>query len=103
MTFGFIICMAIVTIVYDVMVAWRWGSSATISWTFAVVSRRWPIVSFLFAAVMGHVFLVRWGPNILSVENVMAAAPLILGLVIGATMAAQKPDPQPAEKDRGDD
>lgn len=83
---------ALALIAYDAWAVCTRGPSATVSWTLAVVSRRWPVVSLACFAVLGHVFLVRWAPNLLSWENAMALGPAILGIVIGATMAAQKPD-----------
>lgn len=102
-TLAVVAAWALSLAVYDALVAWHWGSSATVSWTLAVVSRRWPIVALFIGAVIGHIFLVKWAPDLLTIDNLIGLAVLLGGLAIGATMAAQKPDPRPSDesKDQG--
>lgn len=47
--------------VYDIWVAWRYGTAATISWVTLTRSLRWPFFPFAAGVLCGHLFVGQNG------------------------------------------
>lgn len=43
-------------IIFDLWIAYKKGSNATISWQMLLISKKYPIVPFAIGVVAGHIF-----------------------------------------------
>lgn len=90
--------------VYDILVAIYWGSSATVSWTLALVGQRWPIITGIPFLVLGHICFVRWAPDLFSWRNIWPVLWALAFLAMGALAAPQDPGrPRLSRKRKSED
>lgn len=86
--------------IYDAIIARSFGGSATISWTFHLLGGQWPLFPLAYGVALGRVALVRWTPNLLTLDVAAGLAVLLFGHYLGATTAAQRPA-EPKSKEEG--
>lgn len=98
-TFFVTLSWGIALAVYDGLVKYYWGGEATISWTLAILSRRYPFFPLMMGLLVGHLFLVRWVPNLWSWHNLGSLAFILVGLILGATATAQQPPEEGTEEE----
>lgn len=61
MTLGIVLGLGILLGIYDLVLLASEGSQATISAQLYTVSKKYPVIPFLFGFLMGHLFFVQHG------------------------------------------